>query len=73
MDVLKEFLESSTIHGLTYVSTAKVTRQTLNSSCLNSSSLISSYLNKFWVLNLLCLEFGRNLLELFFKDKDAKQ
>lgn len=24
MDLLREFLESSTIHGLTYISTAKV-------------------------------------------------
>ena len=32
MDILREFLESSTIHGLTYISTARV--------CLNTSFLI---------------------------------
>ena len=27
MDILREFLESSTIHGLTYISSAKVSQQ----------------------------------------------
>ena len=56
MDILREFLESSTIHGITYISTARVSFQELIFNFIvilldqvGKDSLVLDYL--FWVHN----------------------
>ena len=45
MDILKKFLESSTIHGLGYISSAKVGKRFMLSELLDHSLALGDTLN----------------------------